>query len=562
MQRIGYCRICGALCGLVVEVEGGRVTRIEGDREHPLTQGFTGPKGSGTVRRLAAAALSALVVVGLLAACGREAQEAGSDGIFRYGVDLVQTVGDLPMDPVASRLESHLFYLTPLYDTLLRRTPHGFEPRLATDWEITDSRTVNVTLREGVEFHDGHALDAGVLKTSIERSLASKNANFQPAFFELERVEILGPLELRLHLGSDIAGEFLTALAGRETMPVSPGARTDETGRFLAPAGAGPYRLHHFASERRLALRKNPDHWDAAQIRLLGIDFMQTPVGPQRVNALRTGRIDMAQGLTAREAAELGRLGGFEIYPISSDGYFHYLGFYKDRPPLDDVRVRRALGYALDREAISWALFGENGEPAYQPWPRESPNYDPRLGDAYAYDPVHARALLAEAGYPDGFELGLMTAGRSDLIRASEIVHQNLSQVGIEMKILQSSAIVDEFFRARRTEVTLVSWARSGLQKVTRMFGPRSVANIGHVSVPQIDRLTAQLGGMPPDDPRGVPLWHEIARVVSEQALVHYLVFGSNYFAFDAHRVGGFSRDQIMPFQLGVPVFDRLYIRE
>ena len=124
-----------------------------------------------------------------------------------------------------------------------------------------------------------------------------------------------------------------------------------------------------------------------------------------------------------------------------------------------------------------------------------------------AYDPVHARALLAEAGYPDGFALGLMTVGRSDLLRASEIVHQNLSQVGIEMKILQSSAIVDEFFRARRTEVTQDSWARSGLQKVTRMCGPRSVANIGHGSVPQIDRLTAQLGGMPPDDPRGVPLW-------------------------------------------------------
>ena len=111
---------------------------------------------------------------------------------------------------------------------------------------------------------------------------------------------------------------------------------------------------------------------------------------------------------------------------------------------------------------------------------------------------MHARALLTEAGYPDGFELGLMTAGRSDLIRASEIVHQNLSQVGIEMKILQSSAIVDEFFRARRGELTLVSWSRSGLQKITRMFGPHSVANIGHISVPQIDRLAAQLGGMAP----------------------------------------------------------------
>jgi len=466
------------------------------------------------------------------------------------------------MDPVASRLESHLFYLTPLYDTLLRRTPHGFEPRLATAWAILDPRTVQLTLRAGVEFHDGHALDAGVVKLSIERALASKNANFQPAFFELARVEILGPLELRLHLESDIAGEFLTALAGRETMPVSPGALMDETGRFLAPAGAGPYRLHHFAPERRLALRRNPDHWDAARVRLEGIDCVQTPIGPQRVNAMRTGRIDLTEGLTVREADTLGAESNFAIYPIASDGFFHYLGFYKDRPPLDDVRVRRALGYALDRKAISWALFGENGEPAYQPWPRESPHYDPDLGKPYAYDPARARALLAEAGYPNGFPLRLMTIGSSDLIRASEIVHQNLRSVGIELTLLQSSAIVDEFFRARRAELTLVSWSRSGLQKITRMFGPRSVANIGHVSVPQLNRLTAQLGGMAPDDPTADVLWHEIAGIIADQALVHYLVFGSNYFAVNAQRVGGFDRDQIMPFQRGVPLFDRLYIRD
>ncbi|MBW1883634.1 MAG: hypothetical protein JRJ58_08915 [Deltaproteobacteria bacterium] len=519
-------------------------------------------KAARTDRQLTTAALGALVALGLLTGCAPEPDEAGSDGILRYGVDLVQTVGDLPMDPVASRIESHLFYLTPLYDTLLRHTPNGFEPRLASDWEIVDPQTLELRLREGVEFHDGHVLDARVVKASILRALASKNANFQPAFFELERVEILGPLELRLHLRSQIAGEFLTALAGRETMPVSPGALTDETGRFLAPAGAGPYRLHHFAPERRLSLRKNPDHWDAARVRLSGIDFLQTPVGPQRVNALRTGRIDLTQDLTNREAEAIEGLGGFEIYPISSDGFFHYLGFYKDRPPLDDVRVRRALGYALDRKAISWALFGENGEPAYQPWPRASPNHDPSLGDAYAYDPARARALLAEAGYPDGFGLRLMTAGSSDLIRASEIVHQNLREVGIELEVIQSSAIVDEFFRARRTELTLVSWTRSGLQKITRMFGPHSVANIGHVSLPPLDRLTAQLGAMAPGDPSTTPLWHSIAQIVADQALVHYLVFGSNYFAVNAQRVAGFSRDQIMPFQLGVPVFDRLSIRD
>ena len=506
--------------------------------------------------------IATLLVLALLAGCASQSDEAGAAGVLRYGVDLVQTVGDLPMDPVASRLESHLFYLTPLYDTLLRRTAQGFEPRLATDWEIVDPRTLRLTLREGVEFHDGNALDASVVKTSIERALASKNANFQPAFFELEEVEILGRFELRLHLASDIAGEFLSALAGRETMPISPGARTDETGRFLAPAGAGPYRLHDYAPERRLALRKNPDHWDADRIRLEGIDFLQTPVGPPRVNALRTGRIDLTEGLTIREAEALEGLGGFEIYPISSDGFFHYLGFYKDRPPLDDVRVRRALGFAIDREAVSWALFGENGEPAYQPWPRESPNYDPRQKNAYRYDPERARELLAEAGYADGLQLSLMTAGASDLIRASEIVHQNLRDVGIELELLRSSAIVDEYFRARRAQLTLLTWTRSGLQKITRMFGPHSIANIGRISVPQIDRLAAQLGAVAPDDPRGVPLWQAISQIVADQALVHYLVFGSNYFAVDASRVGGFGRDQIMPFQRGVPVFDRLYVRD
>ena len=121
---------------------------------------------------MAAAVVSALqsfvvlVALALATACAPEAGDPAAKGILRYGVDLVQTVGDLPMDPVASRLESHLFYLTPLYDTLLRKTAHGFEPRLATDWEILDARTLQLTLRQGVRFHDGHALDTGVVKAS------------------------------------------------------------------------------------------------------------------------------------------------------------------------------------------------------------------------------------------------------------------------------------------------------------------------------------------------------------------------------------------------------------
>jgi ABC-type transport system substrate-binding protein len=497
-----------------------------------------------------------------LAGCTPASEAASPGRVLRYGTDLVQIMGDLPLDPIASRTASQMAHLAPLYDTLVRQTVRGFEPGLATNWEILDQRSLRVRLRPGVRFHDGQELDAQAVKASIERSLASNNANFRPAFFALEWIEVIDRLELVIHLSRDVAGEFLGTLAGRETMPVSPGARMDASGKLLEPAGAGPFRLQSFAPERKLALRRNADHWQAAEIQLDGIDFLQTPLGPQRVNALSTGRVDLTQLLTTREAQVLAGMGGFAVYPFSSDGFFHYLGFYKDRPPLDDVRVRRALGYALDREAIRLALFGEHGEVAYQPWPEDSPYYSRELGQAYAYDPDRARALLTEAGYADGFELRLMSRGAPELIRAAEIVHQNLRDVGIELRLSQTTAIVDEFFRGRRAELTLEAWQRSGLQKITRMFGPHSVANIGPVHLPEIDRLTAELARLRPGDPAGAHLWHSIAEIVVDQALVHFLVFGSDYFAVDTRRVGGFAPDQIMPIMRGVPIFTNLHIRD
>jgi ABC-type transport system substrate-binding protein len=492
------------------------------------------------LRLLVAVALAVLLVT----ACGdgegvpSPPRHPDGGGVLRYGLDLTNTAG-ISLDPLLSNTFGDVLHMRLIYDTLVRTGADGeFLPGLAVAWQIVDPHTVDIELREGVHFHDGTPLDAAAVKRTIERNLAARNLNHAPQLRAIASVELRGPLALRIHLSTPTAGAFFELLTGRETMPISPTALDAGIDLDAQPVGAGPYRVVQFVAERVLRLERFEDHWEARDHKLVGIDFVHAPAGPSRINALMSGDIDIADFAAAEVRAIRGRP---ELASATrpSRSAFMYLGMCKSRPPFDDLRARQALGYAIDREGLNLAVLEGLGELGWMAWPPGSPYFEPELAGSYAHDPERARALLAEAGLAEGFSFQILAPAFSPVfLRVAEVIQAQLRAVGVDVHIVPSSNVIKDLVEVR-APVVAFAWVRPGLQKVTRMFGPDSVANFCQYHDPQIDALTARIAALPPDAPEVVALWHELERLIARDALVHYLLFQPLVVAWSSARVGG-----------------------
>ncbi len=500
--------------------------------------------------RTTALGLCALLAVGLsLVACteeGGRASENGSsaiadsDEVLRYGLDLVATAG-LSLDPMLSNTVGDYIHMNLLYDTLLHFTPEGaYVPGLASEFTMVDSSTIELTLRPGLRFHDGTPLDAKAVQFTIERNVAAHNLNHAPLLRKVEAVDVIDDLSVRIRLSTPTAGAFHELLAGRETMPVSPSAARDPAWDLDAhPVGAGPYRFEEFIPEQVLRLRRFEGHWDSERFPLNGIDLVHAMAGPSRVNALLSGDIDIAD-FAAVDMRALRRRSDLELSVRPSRSGFLYVALCKAVKPFDDVRVRQAIGFAIDRAGVNEAVLDGMGEVMWTTWPKDSPYYNPKLESVFAFDPARARDLLAEAGLADGFAFDIMAASFSSaFLRMAEILQAQLADVGLDVRIVMSSNIIRDLMN-RRAPVSAIGWTRPGLQKVTRMFGPDSVANFCNYRDPAIDALTAQIAALPPDDsPEVITLWHELEEIIARDALVQYVAFQPVVQAWNTHRVGG-----------------------
>ncbi|HEU4529875.1 MAG TPA: ABC transporter substrate-binding protein [Steroidobacteraceae bacterium] len=292
-----------------------------------------------------------------------------------------------------------------IFDGLTQLDEHGrLVPALALSWELAEPTLWRFQLRPDVRFSNGRPFDAAAAVAVLEW-LASKDG----------RATVIGN-ELRGVVQARAAGPLTLEVRTRDPDPILPkrmvGALMVEPGawsalgpdRFaLAPAGTGPYVLTQWDQRRRRAqARANPYGW--RRVALEGLEYVELPNAAVRTQALLSRDIDIA----AVEIEELDRLEdrGFPIVSAPSMSVMS-LVFITERAtpgPLQDVRVRQALNYAVDKETIARTLLRGFAPASGQPAPRISFGHDPGLRP-YPYDPARARALLAQAGYPNGFPL-------------------------------------------------------------------------------------------------------------------------------------------------------------
>ena len=324
-----------------------------------------------------------------------------------------------------------------MFEGLTFVTEEGaIEPRLATSWENIDDLTWKFHLRHDVVFHNGVPFTADAVVFAIEY-LRSPEARVEPIARDLAAVESAEVLDdYTVLIRTNIAAPLLPALT-EALMIVEPGQwqRLGREGFALEPIGTGPFKLVKW-EEAKATLQAHHEGWRPPKVEELHLFAL--PDASSRVQAILSDRIDIAVAMSRDDilAVESAGARGDVGTTISVLGISFILTKTPKDHPIQDRRVRQALNYAVNKDAYIKALFGGLTKAASQPSTAAGFGYNDSI-KAYPYDPKRARALLAEAGYPDGFTFTAQVTigGGASLAPAYQQVAADLLKVGVVMTL-------------------------------------------------------------------------------------------------------------------------------
>jgi peptide/nickel transport system substrate-binding protein len=351
------------------------------------------------------------------------------------------------MDPHVATAVNDFRILVNIYEGLVRYAPGTLEvePALAESWEISEDGTVyTFQLRDGVTFHDGTPFDAEAVKFNFDRMLDEEHplhgtGPFPLSFFfgAIEETEVVDELTVRFHLDEPYA-PFLSNLAYPTGLIVSPAAVETHVDEFARnPAGTGPFMFRLWESNRQVALQRNEDYWDAAPP-LAGVVFRPITDANARVSEMLSGGIDLMVEVPPDNVQLFADDPQFVLHEEAGP-HLWFLILNTREAPFDDVRMRRAVNYAIDKESLVTNVLQGTATVAAGPTPEAFGwAYNEDL-EPYPYDPDRARALIAEAGYEDGAEtVFLVTEGGSgmlDPVPMGTAIQADLAAVGIDARI-------------------------------------------------------------------------------------------------------------------------------
>jgi peptide/nickel transport system substrate-binding protein len=345
-----------------------------------------------------------------------------------------------------------------VFDYLIRLDPATMElvPQLATSWDISeDGLTYTFELRDDVTYHDGTPFNAESVCANVERILDPETESAWAAadLSTFESCEVLGDYEVAWHL-SEVMPDLLQALASRVWMVST--AAADELGPLfiMKPVGSGPFMVEEWIPRKHILLKKNPNYnWGPnfyapgpSQIDVL--EIRPIPEGETRVAALQTGEVDLIAYVPAQHVASL-KDQGYTVDSLGMPGIPRFVGLNVQEFPTDELAVRQAMEFAVDRVAFADVLYHGVPSPAYAPASSKDPNYDQsKECEFYSYDSEKAEALLEEAGWVVGddgirekdgqrLEIAFITPDTSHWMEPAELLQAQLREVGIDLSVTE-----------------------------------------------------------------------------------------------------------------------------
>lgn len=369
------------------------------------------------------------LVLALLVACsspsGPRFHAAGNATPREGGTLHIATVnGIASLDPAIQYDEVSSIAVHAMHDTLVGYDGTRLVPHLAQSWNISDDGlTYRFELRGGTTYADGSPIVAADFAYAIARARELPDSPFGTFVASVANVRALSPTELEITLAHRDAA-FLYVAA----MPfMAPQRKADR------PA-SGPFMLASWSPGEHVVLVKNPRYWDAANVHLSAVDWLENIPRETQFLMFERGDLDAVERLSTPDYQWLVDQPGWQPFIDRANGLVSYGSRMNVRKkPFDDRRVRQALNYALDKShAIK--LMNGRGAPSHGILPPGMPGRDDALVP-YPHDPAKARALLAEAGYPHGFDVDYVIINDEFPQKLSASMQHDLAEVGVRMHI-------------------------------------------------------------------------------------------------------------------------------
>lgn len=355
---------------------------------------------------------------------------AASSATLAIGVDLDS------LDPYNTNMTLAMAITKSFYEGLYRFDRElKIRPALATSYDVTpDGLVYTFHLRPNVKFQDGTDFNADAVKINLERALDPANHLIRSTQFNrISKIEVVDPLTVRITLKQPF-GSFINSLAHPSAAMICPSA-LKQYGKDITfhPCGTGPYEFVNWKQNDSVTVKKFPQYWHQGYPKVDQVVWKLVDDNNTRAAALRTGETDFAYPLPYEQVALLKSDAKLDVV-TSPSIIVRYLGFNMLQKPFTDPRVREAIAYAINKEALAKVAFNGFAVPAHGTVPAAieySVNIPP-----IPYDPAKARELLKEAGYPNGFSSTLWSAyTTTTATKAIAFIQQQLAQVGIKLQI-------------------------------------------------------------------------------------------------------------------------------
>lgn len=313
-------------------------------------------------------------------------------------------------------------------------------PQLALSHETSpDGKTVTIKLRPNVTFHDGEKMDAEAVKFSLERHLTMQGSFRKPELAEVDKVEVVDPLTVRLLLKKPFS-PLLAQLTDRAGMIVAPKAAKEAGDKFgQKPVCAGPYKFVERLQQDRIVVEKFAEYWDKDKISIDRIVYVPIPDSTVRLANLKSGQLDLIERALATDIKEIQSDSRLKLATVVELGYQGItINVGKGEPskgPLgQDPRVRQALNLAIDREAINQVVYNGEYVPGNQWVSPENPYYQQKF-PVPKRDIAKAKQLIQQADVKTPITVDFMVPNNPETRQAAEVIQAMTAEAGFDIKI-------------------------------------------------------------------------------------------------------------------------------
>jgi len=506
------------------------------DRRKPLRRSRLGG------RRAILAGTAAAALLGPLAAASLSSQGAGAasnnntNGVLKYGFDINNEFTNF--DPSTSVNDCGYTVMSNIYQSVTAPGQEAISGGVAQSWTVSNnSSTVTLHIRPNMVFSNGEPVTSTDVMDSL---LNTKKSPLRSSLSAIASMTTPDPDTLVINLNRPTAGDFLWASTYIDGMVYPPSSFATAA---TNPVGSGPYVLKSYQPGSSIELVKNPKYWDSKAYPLGAVDFVEVSSGPQAVSAITSGAVDMIS-LDPQQYSEVQHDSNIGTSITQSYDY-SVLETRNDRAPFNNVKVRAALEYAIDRAAINKVVYAGVGRPAYQPFPSNSPGYNKQIGNKYVYDPKKAKAMLAAAGFPHGISFKLeVPSGDTTFQRLATIMQSEMAAAGFKatIQLIPGSDLLVDVYIKKQGDALLSEDLTNGpdiSNTFESVFEPSGfpATHLGTEDLalaPDVEAANASLS----PKLQG-PLMQKVGAAVMSQGLETPIEFEPSIIAYNKSTVGG-----------------------